>query len=399
MQRTLTFLTCGHVDDGKSTLIGRLLHDIGVIPPDQLAAATSHGALDFSRLTDGLEDEIRQGITIDVAYRFFVAAGQRYRIADTPGHLEYVRNMAVAAADSDIALILIDATHGIRAQTASHSRIAAWLGIKRFIVVVNKIDAVDYSEKRFKDIVATYNRDVRGWDDVMIDFIPVSALLGDNITTRSPRTPWYTGQALWPLIQAYTAPSRAAHAAIFPVQHIARADGQRWLLGTLASGVLKQGDTLHCLTSHAHAKVNSLQHSGVAAVAAQEGQAIALTLDDELDISRGTVLTTDPHTPLHGDSFAAQVLWLDKGYAEKHTFQGTIKLHHSEQTVHVTIQDAAPTIKPAIISLGHAVTAQAFAKTPRLGLFLLLDSFSDRAVGVGAITHAIGDSLDAAAGI
>ena len=386
-ETTIRFLTAGHVDDGKSTLIGRLLYELNVIPDDHIEAArTADGSIDFSLFTDGLEDERAQGITIDVAYRYFRYGSQRFRIADTPGHLQYMRNMAVAALDADIAVILADAVHGVRLQTVQYSKIARFFGVRRFVVAINKMDAVDYSKARYDDIVETYTHAFA--DDTTpcdVHFVPLSALVGDNIVTLSDRTPWYTGA---PLLHHLTqAPTRAvAHGTRISVQHMVKdAQGKRWYLGQVQGKMLNVGEKLTVADTRQHVHIAALMHSGKNVAQAQGGQAIALQVQEDSDISRGSVLHTANTPTIATDSFYADVLWLDGQHSNVEHAQALIKLHHHEVQAQLSLTPSDAALTPAYVTLAHPVGMDRFADNPSTGLFILIDPYSERVMGVGTI--------------
>lgn len=390
--KTIGFLTCGHVDDGKSTLIGRLLYDIGVVPEDQIAAARGKdGALDYSLFTDGLEDERRQGITIDVAYRYFRHDGRRYRIADTPGHLEYMRNMAVAALASDIAVILVDAVHGVRLQTVQYSKIARFFGVRQFLLAVNKMDAVDYSEARFNEIRGRYISEFCEDDkECTVTCVPVSALAGDNIAEKSSHTPWYAGPTILEYLQNAELHTHANQNLRLPIQHVIKDEkGKRWYLGTLHGKALRVGDHLVSVDSRQSVTVSGIYHSGKPVEEAQRRQAIAVNVLEDVDLTRGSVLSrVDNPGPL-GESFYADILWLDKKYEDKPAFQGMMKTHHQEEQVQLDIKEAKGPLKTALVCLARPAAMDLYAENPYTGLFILIDSYTERAVGVGTVTRVI----------
>lgn len=387
MRNTLHFLTCGHVDDGKSTLMGRLLHDVGVVPDDQIKGAMVNGVLDYSRLTDGLEDERSQGITIDVAYRYFRHGGRNYRIADTPGHIQYIRNMAVAAANSDCALILVDASHGVREQTVRHSRIAAFFGIRDFVIVINKMDLVDYSETRAREIEADYRQQFGALDNLRITFIPVSAIGGDNITRKSINTPWYKGPALLDYLAALAVPQEPQHGARFPIQYVTRiTDETRGYLGMLTGGSLKIGDRVAIAGLSQTLPVTALYHSGKAVNDAQPGQAITLVTDEDVDLARGSVLSAREKPAAFVDSFSANLLWIDPVLAGRDAVQCLIKIHNREEQVEVqNIRTEGP-ITQANVLAASPLPLDPFTEHRATGLFLLIDQEAERVIGVGTAT-------------
>ena len=273
MASLLRLLTCGSVDDGKSTLIGRLLHDCGAVATDKL-----EGLTDFSLLADGLEAEREQGITIDVAYLYFATAKRRFIVADTPGHEQYTRNMATGASNADLAIMLVDARKGVLVQTRRHSRIARLLGIRSFVLAVNKMDLVGFSEARFEEICDDYARFAETIGIAGVTYIPVSALDGDNVTGPSPRMPWHHGPALLPWLEEVE-PAAAEPLAAFrmPVQKVIR-NGERLYAGTIASGSLRPGDRVAILPAGHAAEVARIVTMDGDLDAAEAGQSVAIDL-------------------------------------------------------------------------------------------------------------------------
>ncbi len=316
----LRLLTCGSVDDGKSTLIGRLLHDSKLVYEDQLAAAVSDSKtmgttgdeVDLALLMDGLRAEREQGITIDVAYRYFSTPRRKFIIADTPGHEQYTRNMATGASTCDLAVILIDARHGIRVQTKRHSYIATLLGIKHLVVAVNKMDLVDFSRDVFDDIRAAYGAFAErlGIDDP--ECIPISALRGDNVVERSDATPWYPGPALMEYLENVKI-SAARNLADFrlPVQLVLRPDATfRGYAGTIASGIVQKGDEVAVLPSGRRSHVSSIVSQDGDLDRAFAPMSIALVLDDEIDVSRGDMIVHPQSSPRIDHDVEAMLVWM-----------------------------------------------------------------------------------------
>ena len=320
----LRFLTCGNVDDGKSTLIGRLLYDSKLIYEDQLQAVTRDSkkvgttgdAPDLALLVDGLQAEREQGITIDVAYRYFATEKRKFIIADTPGHEQYTRNMATGASTCDLAIILIDARYGVQTQTRRHTFIASLLGIKNIIVAINKMDLVEFSEARFNEIQTQYADFVNQLGDrkpANIIFTPISALNGDNVVNKSPNTPWYTGQTLMGTLESVEI-SRGSQKQDFrfPVQYVNRPNLDfRGFCGTVALGEVKVGDIITALPSGKSSTVKEIVTFDGNLERAVAGQAVTLTLNDEIDISRGNVLVrADQAAPYISRSVNATVVWM-----------------------------------------------------------------------------------------
>ena len=320
----LRFLTCGNVDDGKSTLIGRLLYDSKLIYEDQLQAVTRDSkkvgttgdAPDLALLVDGLQAEREQGITIDVAYRYFSTEKRKFIIADTPGHEQYTRNMATGASTCDLAIILIDARYGVQTQTRRHTYIASLLGIKNIIVAINKMDLVEFSETRFNEIQAEYAGFVAQLGDRKpsnIIFTPISALNGDNVVNKSVHTPWYTGETLMGSLESVEINrSSSKHDFRFPVQYVNRPNLDfRGFAGTVALGDVKVGDEIVALPSGKKSTVKEIVTFDGNLDRAFAGQAVTLTLNDEIDVSRGNVLIrADQGIPAISRSVQATVVWM-----------------------------------------------------------------------------------------
>ncbi len=389
--KTIKFLTAGHVDDGKSTLIGRLLYNINVVPDDHIEAAKDDkGNIDYSLFTDGLEDERRQGITIDVAYRYFRHDGCRYRIADTPGHLEYMRNMAVAAVDSDVAVVLVDGIHGVRLQTVDYSKIARFFGVRQFVVAINKMDAVDYAEARYNEIRDAYMEAFK--DDKTpceVVFVPVSALVGDNVTEKSDNTPWYDGKPLLHYLQEAKSHTHTNHSLRLPIQTVVKDGDTRWYLGTLHGDALHVGDKLTAVDSGQHVTVKGITVSGQAVDIAQRRDAVAVSITEDVDISRGSVLSKVGDPALATEGFYADIVWLDKKYNNAETFQGIMKIHHAEEQVQITLEKSEHVLKPAFVNVARAICVDKYKDNPHTGLFLLIDEYTERAIGVGTVNNVV----------
>lgn len=316
----LRLLTCGSVDDGKSTLIGRLLHDSQMIYEDQLEAikkdsiksGTIEGEIDLALLVDGLQAEREQGITIDVAYRYFSTAKRKFIIADTPGHEQYTRNMATGASTADLAIILIDARHGVLTQTKRHSFIASLLGIKHVIVAINKMDLVDYSEDRFNEIKDDYLEFSSQLDLGDIQFAPLSALKGINTIAPSDKTPWYKGKPLMEMLESVEI-SKDKNLKDFrlPVQYVNRPNlNFRGFCGTIASGIVHPGDKVTALPSGKSSTVKSIVTFDGELDEAFVGQAVTLTLNDEIDISRGDMIVKSEDLPPTSTAVKAHIVWM-----------------------------------------------------------------------------------------
>jgi bifunctional enzyme CysN/CysC len=318
----LRFITCGSVDDGKSTLIGRLLHDTKLIFEDQLAAlikdSERHGTtdedIDFALLLDGLEAEREQGITIDVAYRFFTTPRRSFIVADTPGHEQFTRNMATGASNAQLAVILIDARKGVLVQTRRHSFICSLLGIRHIVVAVNKIDLVDFNKDTFDRIVGDYSSFASELGFVSVVPIPISARFGDNVMKASNNTPWYRGPSLLDYLEAVDIQSNTLAAPFrFQVQLVNRPNQDfRGYAGTVASGTIRRGDAVVVAGSGLSSRVNEIVTYDGSVEAAQGGDAVTIILADELDITRGDVLVAPTARPEVSEQFAAHIIWMDQ---------------------------------------------------------------------------------------
>src|SRR5687768_6264175 len=316
----LRFITCGSVDDGKSTLIGRLFYEAKMIYEDQLAAITKDSAkfgttgdeVDLALFTDGLEDERQQGITIDVAYRYFSTDKRKFIIADTPGHEQYTRNMATGASTADLAIILIDARHGVLVQTKRHSFIVSLLGIKHVIVAINKMDLVGFSQEVYDRIRADYQGFAARLDLPDVHFIPLSALKGDNVVTQSASSPWYNGPTLMHLLESvYIGSDRNLEDFRFPVQNVLRPNLDfRGFSGTIASGIVRKGDEVLALPSRKTSRVKSIVTFDGEQEEAFAPQSVTLTLEDEIDISRGDMVVRPGNVPRVEQKFEATVVWM-----------------------------------------------------------------------------------------
>ncbi|MCW3479161.1 sulfate adenylyltransferase subunit CysN [Neisseriaceae bacterium JH1-16] len=319
----LRFITCGNVDDGKSTLIGRLLHDSKLIFEDQLAAIqrdskkynTTDEEIDLALLVDGLQAEREQGITIDVAYRYFSTDKRKFIIADCPGHEQYTRNMATGASTCDLAIILIDARRGVQTQTRRHSFIVSLLGIKHVIVAVNKMDLVDFDQQVFEQIRADYQAFAQQLSIPDIRFVPISALRGDNVVSRSEKARWYQGETLMELLESVQVASRADLDAFrLPVQYVNRPNLDfRGFAGTIAAGVVRPGDSVTALPSGKQSRVRAIVTADGDLAEAFVGQAITLTLEDEIDVSRGDMLVrSEELAPRVAQVVDAHLVWMDE---------------------------------------------------------------------------------------
>ena len=406
----LRFIACGRVDDGKSTLIGRLLHDAGLVPEDQLAAAAADSRkfgtrgreLDLALLLDGLQAEREQRITIDVAYRYFATARRRFIVADAPGHEQYTRNMATGASTSEAAVVLVDARRGIAPQTHRHSFIVSLLGIRHVILAVNKMDLVGWDEARFTAITGDYLGFARrlGIDDVRC--VPVSALTGDNVLGPSDEMPWYRGPALLDLLEAIEISTDSARGAFrMPVQWVNRPDADfRGFSGTIASGMVRPGDRVVACPSERESTVERIVTGDGDLEAAGTGQSVTLVLADEIDVGRGDLLAGAADSPAATDQFAANLLWMheDPLLPER---QYLLKIGTRVTTAQVTalryridvstLEHAAARtlalneVGVCNFALGEAVAFDPYREVRETGGFILIDRFTNATVGAGMI--------------
>ncbi len=406
----LRLLTCGSVDDGKSTLIGRLLYDTKMVYQDQLDAISkdkksgaTDAELDLSRITDGLQAEREQGITIDVAYRYFSTAKRKFIIADTPGHEQYTRNMATGASNCELAIILIDARHGVLTQTRRHTFIASLLGIRHLIVAVNKMDLMDYSEEVFNRIRNDYLEFADDLDTGDLTFIPMSALKGDNVVHASEKMPWYEGETLmWMLENVKISADRNFGDFRFPVQYVNRPNLDfRGYCGTVASGIIRKGDHITALPSGKTSTVKSIVTYDEELEMAFTPMAITLTLEDEIDISRGDMIVHSDNLPASKTDFTATIVWMNekallpgKQYDFKHTTKntsGVINLIQHKVDVNTLETSPTPTLElneigVCEISLGEAIQFDDYKKNPGTGSFIIIDRLTNVTVGAGMIS-------------
>ncbi len=404
----LRFTTAGSVDDGKSTLIGRLLYDSKGVYEDQLASVrkatrnlTTDG-LDLSLLTDGLRAEREQGITIDVAYRYFATPRRKFIIADTPGHEQYTRNMATGASTANLAIILIDARYGVLPQSRRHAFIASLLGIPHLVIAVNKMDLVDYREEVFLQIQSDFTAFAQQLKARDLQFIPISALKGDNVVTAGGRTPWYTGPSLLEHLETVpVANDRNLANMRFPVQYVIRPNLDfRGFAGQLASGVLRRGDAITVLPSGRTSRVKSIVTWDGDLEEAFAPMSVTVCLEDEIDISRGDMLVHSSDQPHSGRRFEASVVWMNEKPLEPHR---PYLLKHTTQMVQAKVREIRHRID--INTLGHqranhlqlneigvvSVEAQrpiffdAYRKNRMTGNFILIDPITNETLGAGMI--------------
>jgi bifunctional enzyme CysN/CysC len=405
---TLRFLTCGSVDDGKSTLIGRLLYDSKMIFEDQLAAleadskrvGTQGEDIDLALLVDGLAAEREQGITIDVAYRYFATDRRKFVVADTPGHEQYTRNMATGASNADVAVILIDARKGVLTQTRRHSYIVSLFGIRDVILAVNKMDLVDYREAVFRDIVEDYRDFARGLGDLNIHAIPLSALKGDNVMAASTAMPWYDGPTLLQFLEEVQVHEDLESRPFrMPVQWVNRPNLDfRGFSGTIASGRIKPGDRIRVLPSSRESTVTRIVTYDGDLAEAQPGQAVTLVLADEIDISRGDVISVADTPPQATDQLAAHLLWMSdqpmypgrQYYLKAGTRTVPCVVTELKHSVNVNTMRTQPAkslllneVGVANLSLGQRMAFESFQDNADLGSFILMDRLTNATVGAG----------------
>ncbi|MEC8753617.1 MAG: sulfate adenylyltransferase subunit CysN [Verrucomicrobiota bacterium] len=420
----LRFLTCGSVDDGKSTLIGRLLYDSHMIYEDQLEKITKDSKIygttgddfDPALLTDGLKAEREQGITIDVAYRYFSTDKRKFIIADCPGHEQYTRNMATGASTCNLAVILIDARHGVITQTRRHSFICSLLGIKHVIVAINKMDLVDWSENKFDEIKNDFNNTVARLNFSDIHFIPLSALKGDNVVNRSKSMNWYNGPTfLSHLENVNISADRNLIDMRFPVQHVLRPDlNFRGFSGTVASGVIRKGDKVACLPSGQHSEVKEIYGVDGVQEEAFSQQSITLTLHDEIDVSRGNILVPINNIPKIGNEFEAMIVWMHEEFAEagknyvfKHTTNivpGSISnirykvdvnsMKRDKNKSDINLKINLNEIARCHITLHRSIAFDSYTRNRSTGAFIIIDRLTNITVGAGMIVdRAVSKSL------
>ena len=410
-QDTLRFITCGSVDDGKSTLIGRLLWESRQIHDDQMAALVAdskrHGTqgdkVDLALLVDGLAAEREQGITIDVAYRFFSTPRRKFIVADTPGHEQYTRNMVTGASTADMAVILIDARHGLQTQTRRHARLVSLMGIRHVVLAINKMDLVGFDAHAFESIQGEFCTFADNLRFETITAIPLSALHGDNVTTRSPHTPWYSGPTLMGYLETVPIPPATDQRFVFPVQCVNRPHSDfRGFSGTVASGRVVVGSLVRITASGQTARVNRIVTTGGDAPEALAGSAITLVLDTEVDASRGDILA-GADAPLEmTDQFTATVIWM-------HEDAGMVGRSYELKLANQWAGASLTSIKHRIdvntgaheacrelglndialcnLALSRPVVFDAYAKSHTIGGFILVDRFSRATVAAGLITH------------
>jgi bifunctional enzyme CysN/CysC len=411
--RFLRIVACGSVDDGKSTLIGRMLYEAGRVPGDERAAlarasaihGTRGGDIDYALLLDGLDAEREQGITIDVAWRHLETPSRRFLIADCPGHAQYTRNMATGASIADLAIVLVDATKGLLPQTFRHTAIASLFGVRHVLLAVNKMDRIDYDRGAFDAIAGAYRAHAGrlGIDDVAC--IPLAAATGDNVTTRSPNVVWYDGPCVLEYLDSIDIPARSDGVSRLPLQNVLRdGDGRRWLTGTIASGVLRTGDRVRVEPAGAATRIAELTRGGRAAEEAAAGDAIAVRLADEVDAGRGDVLASGDMPLGHSDQLVADVLWFDdapllpgRRYQIKSATR-SVGARVSELKSKLDPESLQPLaakklelndIGEIALSLDAPVAYAPYAEDHTLGGFIVVDPLTRATVGCGMVLHGL----------
>ena len=410
----LRFITCGSVDDGKSTLIGRMLYEAQLVFEDQVATlqqdskrvGTQGGDIDFALLVDGLSAEREQGITIDVAYRFFATDHRKFIVADTPGHEQYTRNMVTGASTADVAVILVDAVNGLLTQTRRHSFITSLLGIKHVVLAVNKMDLVDYDEATYDQIVRDYQEFAKQLSFESITAIPLSALKGDNVIDRSEKTHWYSGPTLLGYLETVdVAPAEQSDALRFPIQWVNRPSSDfRGFAGTVVAGTVAKGDEVRVLPSGEVANVQDIVLYKDSLDKALTDQAVTITLDREVDVSRGDVIVSSDAPCEVSDQFDASLVWMDAdqgflgrsywlmiGTTRINATISDIKFKYNINTLEHLSSDALELndIGRVTLSFDKSVPFEAYNKCRGLGSFVLIDRYTHATVGAGMINFAL----------
>ncbi|CAH6925203.1 sulfate adenylyltransferase subunit 1 [Vibrio chagasii] len=410
----LRFLTCGNVDDGKSTLIGRLLFDSKLIYEDQMAAIekdsqkfnTTDESFDLALLVDGLQSEREQGITIDVAYRYFSTDKRKFIIADTPGHEQYTRNMVTGASTCDLAIVMVDARYGIQTQTRRHSYICSLLGIKHIIVAINKMDLMEYSQEVYQSIKADYREMAKNFNIDDIRFVPISALKGDNVVTPSENMDWYPGATLMKLLETVKVDQdKDLEHMRFPVQYVNRPNLDfRGFCGTLASGQISVGDEITALPSGKSSVVKSIFTYDGELKLAQPGQAITISLEDEIDVSRGDMFVHKGTEPQLTNKLDAHIVWMDENPLRCHkeyTFKfatkscaGKVSAIQHKVDVNTLDQriDNLETVELNEIALSSIlltdkVSVDKYQELPQTGSFVVIDRHTNVTVGAGMVSR------------
>ena len=411
----LRFITCGSVDDGKSTLIGRMLYESHMLFDDQLSSlkadskkmGTQGEKIDFALLVDGLAAEREQGITIDVAYRFFSTDKRKYIVADTPGHEEYTRNMATGASTADVAIILVDAEQGILTQTRRHSFIVSMVGVKHVLLAINKLDLVNYSEDVYDKIVSEYQDFAKNALNVeSITSIPISALIGDNVVEKSQNTPWYKGQTIIEYLEKIEILNKKINQSFrMPVQWVNRPNSNfRGFSGLISSGEINSGDKVRILPGGQTSLIKNIVTFDGDLANAKAGQSVTIMLEDEIDVSRGDIITISEDPCGEADQFQAHILWMNddamipgRQYLLKSNSQSAIlTLGRLKHRIDVNTLDHLPAktlelneIGVCNISLDKRIAFDSYDKNQTMGGFIIIDRLSNNTVGMGLIDFAL----------
>ena len=411
----LRFITCGSVDDGKSTLIGRMLYESHMLFDDQLSSlktdskkiGTQGEEIDFALLVDGLAAEREQGITIDVAYRFFSTDKRKYIVADTPGHEEYTRNMATGASTADVAIILVDAEQGVLTQTRRHSFIVSMVGVKNVLLAINKLDLVEYSQQVYDDIVSEY----REFADSALNLesitpVPISALMGDNVVNKSENTPWFNGQTIMQYLETVEVSNQKALQSFrMPVQWVNRPNSKfRGFSGLIASGEINAGDEVRILPGGNTSHIKSIVTWEGELPKAKVGKSVTITLEDEIDVSRGDIIALSSDPCGEADQFQARILWMNndammpgRQYLLKSSTQSaTLTLGKLKHRIDVNTLDHLPAktlelneIGVCNISLDRRIAFDSYDDNQTMGGFIIVDRLSNNTVGMGLIDFAL----------
>jgi len=409
----LRFITCGSVDDGKSTLIGRMLYESQMIFDDQVASlkkdSQKHGTqgedIDFALLVDGLSAEREQGITIDVAYRFFSSSKRKFIVADTPGHEQYTRNMATGASTADLAILLVDARNGVMTQTKRHSFIVSLLGIKKVILAINKMDLVNYDQKTYQQIDQHYRSFAKNLKFDHIQSIPISALKGDNVYEKSATMKWYTEQTLFSYLETVKVTSAKSSKFILPVQRVNRPNLDfRGYSGTIASGNIKVGEEIRTVPSNQKAKVKELFIGDKSIKSSSNKQSITLTLNKEIDISRGDIICKKDSIVESADQFNINMIWMSeencfpgRSYIAKiHNNSSTVKILDIKKIYNVNTLEHSPgkqldlnDVAEVTVSLSKNVPFMSYQENKNMGSMIIIDPISNQTIGVGMINFAL----------
>ncbi len=409
----LRFITCGSVDDGKSTLIGRMLYESQMIFDDQVASlkkdSQKHGTqgeeIDFALLVDGLSAEREQGITIDVAYRFFSSSKRKFIVADTPGHEQYTRNMATGASTADLAILLVDARNGVMTQTKRHSFIVSLLGIKKVILAINKMDLVNYDQKTYQQIDQNYRSFAKNLNFEHIQSIPISALEGDNVYEKSKMMKWYSEKTLFSYLETVKVAASKSSKFILPVQRVNRPNLDfRGYSGTIASGNIKVGEEIQTVPSNQKAKVKEIFIGDKSIKSSSDRQSITLTLNKEIDISRGDVICKKDSIVESADQFNVNMIWMSeencfpgRSYIAKiHNNSSSIKILDIKKIYNVNTLENSPgkqldlnDVAEVNVSLNKNVPFMSYQENKNMGSMVIIDPISNQTIGVGMINFAL----------